>query len=458
MGYPNSYPHREYQTGNGGVYKNKGRGRWQGRIRYRVVAEDGEGNVSKGPWKTVSKLFDVACYESGNRGKKTAERACAEWKRELEEAEPERARLEAVEAAAERGDIPITPRSTVAELLEFHIEDHARAAGTERSTISKNRADAKRICDGGTRMDSGIGDVRICDLGRTRVEKLRNDMQDAYCGDVVVRSLCLLKAALDDAVERGAIESNPAEGVKTPGSKSKPPAYLESSERYRLLQDLDRCIGLGRKGYENALAAKISLLTGLRESEICALRWENVDFGRKVIKVREAIGHDNGHPYLKGTKSSSTAQDASRRDVHIPEELAPDLRARRERMESEAREAGGGWSDSLFVLGSIDGDYRKPGTVRRSWETRTRRLQLVDNEGEMCSFHTLRHTFATVMAHSGMYETKLCEVMGHTNLNTTKKYYIGLTGDGAADAVEAVAAAMYREPEEAAFLEELARR
>ena len=83
----------------------------------------------------------------------------------------------------------------------------------------------------------------------------------------------------------GYLQSNVARGLKLPPRERRPPRYfLTQDQVVRLLQELEEPL------HTLVLTA---VLTGLRIGELLALRWCNVDFDRKVIRVREAVyeGH-----------------------------------------------------------------------------------------------------------------------------------------------------------------------
>lgn len=432
---------REYSQGDGTVRKRAGK--WQGLIRYRDVYTDEDGNEVKGPWKMATKLFDVKSFPNSNRGEKTATKEFKKWRDELVAAEPERAKREELERqqqeAAERGEYVPTPRSTVSEYVDYYLtEKLPNAKNIEDSTINGYRHRAGRI-------DAGLGAVRLCDLKKGAVEKWRNDLVANYAATTARDTLVLLRAALNEAVADKLIDENPAAEVTVPAPEDGYPNYLDTSERKRLLEDLERTLhgaGLGNSSKAVALGIKMALLTGMREGELCGLRWRDVDFSKGVLHVRTAIGR-RGNGYYEKTPKSHVRRAVPMRAFPEGEysPLTDDLRERLADMQEQAAAVGQQLPGSVFVLGTIDGAYMQPRVLYRGWTRRVARLGLVGTEGKP-TFHDLRHTFATVMAYSGAPEAALMRIMGDKDPEVIHKYYVGLNEEANAKAMDSAMAEM----------------
>ena len=297
-------------------------------------------------------------------------------------------------------------------------------------------------------MTGAGGNAPIGELRPRMIEEWRNAVAEAYKPSTVRNALRLLRAALETAVREEIIDRNPASGITAPQGQGKEINYLNAKERNRLLADLDQSLsGTCRRANESAayaLAAKLALLTGMREGEVCGLRWADVNLEAKTIAVREAIGRDGTKIYVKGTKSAS-----SKRTIPITDDLLDDL-LRRKALDKELTETCGvTWSESFYVLGNSlwskrgsDRTCPDPKLLWRAWKRRVQRLHLVGVTGKAPCFHDLRHTFATVAAHSGISEASLKEILGHDDVTTTHRYYIGVDDEANRRAMEAVMAVM----------------
>jgi integrase/recombinase XerD len=137
------------------------------------------------------------------------------------------------------------------------------------------------------------------------------------------------------------------------------------------------------------LAFLTLLLTGLREQELCFLTWEDVNLqpGRECLLVRRKAGF--------------SPKDYEEREIPIPAELANLLRNSK---------AAASW-----VFPSTKGNL----------ETHLlRRLKRVANLAgvEDATLHKFRHTYATRLLEGGADIVTVQRLMGHSDLDTTKRY------------------------------------
>lgn len=161
---------------------------------------------------------------------------------------------------------------------------------------------------------------------------------------------------------------------------------------------------------ETKLGVLLSLNTGLRIGEVCALTWDNIDFTEKILHVRSTITRiKESHSDVK--RSSCLVIDcpktkASIRDIPIPSVLMPLL------------EEGKKNSNSNFVI-SKKNSFLSP----RTYEYRYHKL--LDECGiRSINYHALRHTFATRCIEVGVDVKSLSEILGHANVATTLNTYV----------------------------------
>lgn len=156
------------------------------------------------------------------------------------------------------------------------------------------------------------------------------------------------------------------------------------------------------------LGILISLHTGMRIGEVCALTWEDIDFAENIIHVRTTVtrvkkgsGNSGTHLVIDRPKTQS-----SLRDIPITSVLLPLLITMKQH------------SNSKFVL-SDNGSFISP----RTYEYRYHKLL------ERCGippvrYHALRHTFATRCIEVGVDVKSLSEILGHANVSITLNTYV----------------------------------
>lgn len=154
----------------------------------------------------------------------------------------------------------------------------------------------------------------------------------------------------------------------------------------------------------------ISLYTGLRIGEICALSWEDVDLHAKIIHVRHTIARIRNRQLNSGIKTSLIIDEpktfSSKRDIPIPSFLCGVL--------SELKKN----TVSQYVVSEKSG-FVNP----RTFEYRYHKF-LKTCHVQSINFHALRHTFATRCIEVGVDVKSLSEILGHANVSITLNTYV----------------------------------
>ncbi len=340
-------------------------------------------------------------------GKREAKRELEAWRDEMEE-------------KARRETPGIKRPDNVGAFVAQYIDTLESSQSVERSTLTPYRAMQRHI-------DSGLGSIAVEDLDADAVQAWINSMAaNGYAASTIRKALNLLKAAYKDAVQRRVIKYSPVDVVKAPKLKKAEPNSLGSDQRAKLIAYLD----IAGKTPVN-LAIRMALHTGMREQELCGLRWKDVDLQTGVIHIRNVIGRDGGKTYEKEPKTGG-----SRRDIPIPQELVNALKDRRTEMMEECMEAGIAMTPDLHVIGRIDGSYMSPHSLWREWKAISKSLGLVGMEGKPPAFHDLRHTFATAAIKSGADVKSVSSILGHANAAMTLNIYANADAEAKRRAME----------------------
>lgn len=164
----------------------------------------------------------------------------------------------------------------------------------------------------------------------------------------------------------------------------------ETSGRVRFLSDKERIALLDACSHASNplinLLVIIALSTGARFSEILYLKWENVDFTRRMF-------------YFMDTKNKE------HRAVPISRQAYELLKAH-----SKVRKI-----NSSYVFARLDG--KKPADLRWQWEDVIKKANLKDFR-----FHDLRHTAASYLAMNGATLVEISDILGHKTMQMVKRY------------------------------------
>ncbi len=370
------------------VQKN---GRWRGQLQYKD---------EEGKWKKKTKMLSAT-------GKREAQKELEAWHLSMEEA-----------ALTLSGQ---NPKETVADYVSRYIE--GRSSYVERSSLYGYRQLLKN------QIAPGIGDIPLDDLEPDMVQDWVNDLCERYTAVVVRKAFTLLKSAMTQAVERDRLLKNPTRTVKPPKLSAPKPNAVNAEGRAALMAVLDL-----PDLAPAMLGIKIALYTGMREGEICGLRWKNIDLETNRLMVCDAIGSESGSRYY--VKEPKTG--GSRRVIAYPDDLARALRRRLTEVKKNCLAVGVSFSDSFFVLGGEDGLFMPPHYLSRKWKSLADAMELVGTQGKRPTFHDLRHTYATAAISNGVDVKTVSSQLGHANAAMTLNTYASPDPEAKRQAADAI--------------------
>lgn len=169
-----------------------------------------------------------------------------------------------------------------------------------------------------------------------------------------------------------------------------------------------------------------SLFAGLRIGEVLALRWRDIDFTDKTIWVDNAVtviphyGAD-GEVTERETVISDTKTAASVRSVPMPQVLIDCLKEHRKRRRNMEYDTGISFTDDDDLVFS-----NEEGHLRTYYGTRAMFDKLMKKAGfdeYGFHFHTLRHTYSSMLFESGENPKVIQMLLGHKDVTTTIRTY-----------------------------------
>jgi integrase len=242
--------------------------------------------------------------------------------------------------------------------------------------------------------------IRAEDIGRFNMI-LR---EGGHSASTRAKHLRVLGACLQAAVFYRYADSNPVRELppaQKPRAERKEAAYFENSELPLLFTQLQD------EPYRALCLA--ALKTGMRQGELLALRWCDVDLDEAVARVRRS--------YTGG--AVSTPKNRERRDVDLITDVV-DLLA-------NVRSAawGGSEQDLVFYASSPQSFLTPTVLLRRQLYPAMARagIQRAGPTQELRTFHSFRHTFAKRALESGAEVTWLSRHLGHSTLKVTTDIY-----------------------------------
>jgi integrase len=209
------------------------------------------------------------------------------------------------------------------------------------------------------------------------------------------------------AIKRGWTNSNPVAAADRPRPPHTDPdiRFLSAEELDALLRAVPTEDVLGPT--DHALYA-LAAMTGLRQGELVALRWRDIDWMAGLVRVRRT--------YSRGQWGSPKSKRSSRA-VPLADTAAAELERHFQ------RSAYRGDDDLVFCHPHTGNPYDASKLRKRFYDA-----MVAAGMGDRCgrkggiTFHSLRHTFGTRMAGVGVPMRSLQEWMGHRDFTTTLIY------------------------------------
>jgi integrase len=194
------------------------------------------------------------------------------------------------------------------------------------------------------------------------------------------------------------VSVNPCEGIERPVTQ-------ETAEpRFLTLEELDALIAHLPAGMFLQIDRVLFLtaaLTGLRKGELVALRWQDVDWQARRIRVRRN--------YTRGAFGTPKSR-RSTRAVPLADEVAGAL----DRLFKSSRWQADG---DLVFAHPVTGEVQAKSNISRRMGVALKAAGVDEHR-----FHDLRHTFGTRAAAAGVPMRTLQEWMGHVDIQTTMIY------------------------------------
>ena len=251
-----------------------------------------------------------------------------------------------------------------------------------------------------------FGRRRLAEISPQDIKAFAHALSERGLAASTVRNLIApVRALFATAFEDGLIRVNPCAGERNavPTTKAGPAAEdrpaLPDEELGRLLEALPE---------EWRLMVRFLAQTGLRVSELIALRWEHVDLGQRRVHIRERI--------YKNTVDAPKSKFGIR-TLPISQELAQDLWNHHKASRFNRK------TDPVFPNGAGN-PHNSANLLRRVIKPAAERAGV-----PWAGLHTLRHTCASMLFRSGWNAKQVQTFLGHHSPAFTLATYVHLIPD-----------------------------
>lgn len=291
---------------------------------------------------------------------------------------------------------------TVGEYLDRWLTDSVRDT-VRGSTFDCYEVAVRR------HIKPALGRVKLSKLTPAHVQGLYRDRLDSGLAPASVNKLhVVLHKALKQAVEWNMIPRNATEAAKAPRPNHKEIHPLDREQVRALLQAASEA--------DNRLETLyvLAVTSGMRQGELLALKWEDVDLDEGVIHIRRTLTRNGGRISLGKPKTPK-----SRRSVRLTAAAVEALKAHLSRQMEEMKRLGDLYQDQGLIFTTETGAPINPSNLRqRSFNKLLKRAGL-----PQIRFHDLRHTCATLLLGRNVNPKIVSEMLGHANISITLDTY-----------------------------------
>jgi integrase len=215
-----------------------------------------------------------------------------------------------------------------------------------------------------------------------------------------------LHKALQTALEWGLLNRNVADAVRPP--------HAERPEMHTWGEDEITHFLKAAKNTPYYALFYSALFTGMRRSELLALRWCDVDLLLCQVYVTRTV-----HQLRDGSiiyRPPKTAK--GRRMIALSPSTALVLKEHKEKQEEIRRHFGFSVKDEDLIFSTLEGKPIRPNTVTRAWSDLSKRCGL-----NVIRLHDARHTHASLMLKQGIHPKIVQERLGHATIAVTLDTY-----------------------------------
>jgi integrase len=246
-------------------------------------------------------------------------------------------------------------------------------------------------------IEKPLGKRKLSDIDRAAVSLIHSNITKAGHPIAANRILALISSVFGWAISAGLWENNPAIGIRRNKERSRD-RFIQSDELPRFFQALSEEPNETIRDY-----ILISLLTGARRSNVCSMRWQDINFERAEWRI-EATKNDTPQTVTLSPEAIEVLQNRKSDD-----------------------------SEFVFPGTGKSGHLQEP---RKGWERILKCAGIKD-----LRLHDLRRTLGSWQAKTGASLAIIGKSLNHKNQNTTA-IYARLDLDPIRDSVNTATSAM----------------
>lgn len=351
-----------------------------------------KGSVLKTDAKTWKYTVDVGIDHLTGKRKRTA-KGGFKTKRECEAA------MNELLVNIENNTYSKESKMTVEEYMDYWLENYV--------AINVSASTKKRYGFSVNDIKFYLGKVQLSQLKPMHIQQLYGKLLNDKCQSksTVLKTHRTLHKALKCAIGWQIINTNPCEFVTAPRAEKIEMKVWTDKQSKEFLKKIET--------EPIYITIALALHTGMRQGEICAIKWSNIDLSTKTLSVRNTVHKVNGEFVFTKPKTKSSI-----RTISLGKTIIAILKKWQLKQKENKLLFGEDYIEYDCVCTWQDGRLIDPHYVCKEFP------KLVDAYGfPMIRFHDLRHTHATILLSKNISTKVVSERLGHSTTAITLDTY-----------------------------------
>ena len=265
-----------------------------------------------------------------------------------------------------------------------------------------------------------IGDIQIGNLKNTDVQNLINTLvAKGYSYSTIRKAYDNINSCFKLGVIKDDIIKNPCAGVSPPTklivNYSKEITFFDDEQIEAICKESIFQYGNKKMMYRLGHSIIVLLYTGMRRGELLGLKWKDIDFDNKTVKISNSVVSVKNRSNTAKTKYVLIEQNSTK--TSSGDRIIP-LNLKAVDALQEIRKIN---TNSEYVMSNGNGNIINPRNFDRMFRNILNRCGI-----EPCGVHALRHTFASMLFKKGVDVKTVSELLGHADVKITYNTYIHL--------------------------------
>lgn len=270
--------------------------------------------------------------------------------------------------------------------------------------------------------DSSISSINIKDINQTDIQKYYNALVKKSISVSTIKQLHkIIAPSLRYAYNNNLIIKDFTKAIILPTEKEED--KLKNMNKINPLTLEEQQIFIEAiKGHELEVLFLTALNTGMRQGELFALTWNDIDFDSNTISINKTakyvaqVDREGRGKYSVLVQTPKTI--SSIRTIPIPVFLKDRLKQYKTIQSKNRLRLANIYQNNSLVFCNTYGKYLDSSRVRKEFNK-----ILLNNQLQARKFHDLRHTFATRLFELGENPKKVQTILGHSRISTTLDIY-----------------------------------